>query len=122
MTNMASTKHWLLSMANEDVYGLYEAVGAIKGSFPNQSDAENRRLAEQLIREMLAENLIFVCREWKFEANPNPGSASKVEPIPLDQLDTVLSDRASWEPYDGEGIGFAATDKGYEAWVSPNPN
>lgn len=109
-------------MANEDVYGLYEAVGRMTVLFPDNDASQNNRLAEELIRELLAEGLIFLCYEKKWTAGPN--KPAEIEPITAEAVEDVLSSEESWRPYGPEhtGVGFEATEKGYDAWRAPNPN
>lgn len=106
----------LLSMANEDVNGLYEAVWRLNTVFPDKSEPENRQLAEELVRRLVAGELVYVCREDRTFGGPKV--PSRVNPVPADEVDSVLADSESWEPYDDEGVGFEATERGYHVWIS----
>lgn len=81
MITKAMARMQLLGMANEDVYGLYEAAGTMNTLFPKEEESQNRVLAEQLLRELLAEGLIYLCYEKKWAGGPRgPRSLSRSRP------------------------------------------
>jgi hypothetical protein len=104
-------------MANEDAYGLFEAVYALNTRYPSRSIDENRQLAMDVLRDLLTEGLIALYREDR-------GTGSETTPcevieIPSREAVSVLSDVTSWEPYgveDEPGVAFMATERGYEVW------
>ena len=100
-------------MGSEDAYGLYEAADAMRPYYPNKSLDELRKFAADVLRELLAEGLIILCREDR-------GSGSRDDPcqtvsIHFEEIERVLAEKASWQPFGPEnppGVAFYASEKG----------
>lgn len=125
MISKALARQQLLSMANEDIYGLYEAVWELRGFFPDNSDEENRELAEELLMSLIAEGLIELFIEKEIDLPPGGCFAFDIEltPVPQKEVGAVLARDKSWEPFErGNGIGFLTTESGTRVWLSPHSN
>jgi hypothetical protein len=94
----------VLTMATEDMYGLYEIVWTLNESHPDVPKEEKVALGREVIRGLLGRQLVELHRlEW------NPPREVRV--ILPDELEAVLQDPSSWDPGQ-EYIGFVATSEG----------
>jgi hypothetical protein len=118
-------KNQLLQMANEDVSGLYEAHWQMNTFYPRNTSEQNRRLAEELLCELIREGLveIFIKRHVRPFSSEAFGKVD-LTPISASEVESVLSEDASWNPFgpDDAGIGFLATEKGNRERRATHPN
>jgi hypothetical protein len=100
----------LLWLAIEDYAGLWEAVWELNTRRPETPESENRRAAEQVLRELLGAGHVRLFRSRE--------PYEDVTPISTAQADTVLGQDESWaEPVrDGTSIRFGATPAGEAAY------
>jgi hypothetical protein len=107
----------LLSSANEDYTGLYEAVWELNSSYPNASLGEKYDAAVGAIRALLSSGLVALYKV-------NVSEAMYLDRyLAIDKSDSwnLLENPVSWYPeYKGERIVFAATDKGERVYLKSN--
>jgi hypothetical protein len=104
----------LLSSANEDYAGLYEAVWELNSSYPDASLGEKYDAAEGAICGLLSSGLIVL---YKVNVSETMHLDSY---LPIEKSDSghLLENPVSWYPeYKGERIVFAATDKGERVYL-----
>lgn len=105
----------LLSSANEDEIGLYEAIWELNACFPNSSLGEKYEAAERAVRSLHAKDLI----EFHRMVFTDDYKDYQYEPIDPGELDEILSNPVSWYPdYAHVRIVFTATEAGERAYFS----
>jgi hypothetical protein len=104
----------LLSSANEDYTGLYEAVWELNSAYPEASLGEKYDAAESAIRALLSKGLASLYKV-------NVSDAMQLDKyVPLENacIGSLLENPSSWYPeYHGERIVFAATDEGEKVYL-----
>lgn len=100
----------ILTMAIEDIYGLWEVLWACNTIFPNWSEYQKADIARKVIKDLTERGLIRLYRRH--------GVQKYNEPIPTREYNSILSEPTSWSlPYvDGEHIGFTATEQGRQQY------
>lgn len=103
----------ILSMATEDLNGLWEVLWYLCTLFPNKDKHELRMTAESIVKKLLTLGLIYLCRY----------SSAKDEEVLLqsDEVSAVLSNQENWEPpstITSTHIRFSSTDKGEHLYYS----
>ncbi len=93
----------LLWLAIEDYAGLWEAVWDLNSRRPQLPESENRRVAEETLRELVRAGQVTLFRSRE--------PYEDVTPISAAESDEVLADRENWlEPTPhGTSIRFGAT-------------
>ena len=99
-----------MSMATEDMNGLYEIVWTLNVSHPYLGRDERILASRDAVASLTDRGLIEIHRlEWHPTRDLGPVAASEV---PL-----VLADMGSWEP--GQSyIGFIGTDRGTAEYLA----
>jgi len=104
----------LLSSANEDYTGLYEAVWELNSSYPDASLGEKYAAAEDAIRALLSSGLVAL---YKVNVSETM-HLDRYLPIEKSDSGHLLGNPVSWYPeYNGERIVFAATDEGERVYL-----
>jgi hypothetical protein len=105
----------LLDAANEDICGLYEAIWELNTMFPDRTEAENRKLAERVMRRLIAEGLVALHRG---PTVAKAGEPLDLVPIAPEEVESILAQDDSWQPLGVShgGIGFLTTEEGTWVW------
>lgn len=110
-TEIEQMRREALSMATEDVSGIWELVWAINTELPGTEPDVRFLLAQYLLLDLLFDGLVRLVR-W----NPITG---KERAIPLYEAIHVVADARSWSPPEqgtDEQLRFHSTSKGDEAY------
>lgn len=102
----------LLTAANEDFCGLYQAIWELNTLFPTMSIGDKYKLAEAALESLLSKGLIQLER---MDTAPQLPAYTPLDPAKAAE---IFGDPTSWYPEYPEHIqiGFSATQKGKEAW------
>jgi hypothetical protein len=114
--NRTTGKREILEMATEDFCGLWEIIWRLRDLFPQCLTSELRNKAESAVRELSAKGLIELYRRV--------GVSGEEKLIPIDEVDRVLSDTASWEEPSKAAVQMllATTAKGERVYYQKKPN
>jgi hypothetical protein len=105
-------KRELLDDANSDIIGVYEAWWRANSMFPHRPLSQRLAMAEQALRELLAEGLVVLI-----------GDREEKEAIPRDRHDEYLRSWDTWIVTDnGPRAFFWSTDKGTEVNRETGPS
>jgi hypothetical protein len=105
----------LLSSANEDYIGLYEAVWELNAAYKDALLGEKYSAAERAIRSLIAKGWVQLHRVRLAERM----YPDKYQTVETSEIDKILLNPASWYPdYDGVRIVFTATQEGEKAYLS----
>jgi hypothetical protein len=105
-------KRELLFDANADVHGVYEAWWSANSMFPHRPLSQRLAMAEQAVRELLAEGLVILAED---------SYAKQV--IPRDRHDEYLRSWNTWVVTDnGPRCYFWTTEKGTEVNRKAGPS
>ncbi len=100
----------ILSIATEDLSGVWEAWWTVNTLRPQLPLSERLALAEQALRSLVSDGLVELSR----------GSWEAQVPVPPADVDTVLREYNTWvADQDQDLVFFAATDRGREAYGLP---
>ena len=115
-TIAATEAEWiLLSSANEDWIGLYEAIWEFNARFPDSTLGEKYAAAERAVRSLHAKGLVAFARMIFTDDYKD----HQYEPIDDGELDEILSNPVSWYPdYAHMRVGFTASEAGERAYYS----
>jgi hypothetical protein len=111
-----SPAEWeLLTSANEDWYGLWEATAGIRSTPEELTENEVLTITRNALRSLLDKKLIYLC--W---LNPHDNAE---QPLAKRDAERLLADPANWEPplSSEPYIAFAATPAGQRAWRTSKP-
>ena len=104
----------LLSSANEDYTGLYEAVWELNSAYPKASLGDKYDAAKDAICALLSKGFVSLYKVNVSEAM----SLDKYILLEEPNIEHILENPVSWYPeYRGERLAFAATDKGERAYL-----
>jgi hypothetical protein len=109
----------VLTLANEDYSGLYQAIGEMEAVAPSMSERDRAALADSTLRKLIAGGLVYL-RQRRWHSKPEEETV-----VGSHEVAGVLSNPMNWQPPDlgeDECICIVATEKGIQAWCSPNPN
>jgi hypothetical protein len=102
----------VLTEACEDVHYLWEIIWSLRGSAPELSEGDRKRLAIAALLKLIDEDLISVLHYTpeKHELNP----------VDKDQAKRIITSPSSWRrrPIKNPTPAFIATDKGQAIWRS----
>jgi hypothetical protein len=111
-----SEAEWeVLTSANEDLCGLYEAVWSMRTMFPDATEQELRKTAYDAMVSLIQKGVVEL--SWTTARNENITTVATEEALRL------LGDESLWEPPEWEAkfLAFGATDKGQRAWRKSSP-
>jgi hypothetical protein len=109
-----SPAEWeLLTSANEDWHGLWEALAGIRSTLPDLNEEDILKTGQNTLRSLLDKGLVYLC--W-FRHQTN-----EEERVSMDESRRLIEDLAKWEPppWGERYVAFAATDAGERAWRKP---
>lgn len=114
--NPATVEREILDMATEDFCGLWEIIWRLRDLSPRGLTLELRNKAESAVRELLAKGWIELYR--------CAGVSVEEKLIPIDELDRVLSEPASWKEPSKGSVQFllAATPRGERVYYRKKTN
>ncbi len=87
----------MLDSWDGSVPGIWEALGEVRGAFPDLGDQEARDMASSLLRQLALEGSIELCRV----STPDEG---RTEPIAEAELEATLARPSSWQPTGSGGF------------------
>ena len=111
-----SPAEWeLLTSANEDWYGLWEAPAGIRSMFKNLTEPEVLAVTRDALQSLLNRKLVYVC-----SLSPTD---DEEQLLAKRDAEGVLADPSRWEPplSNEPYIAFAATPAGERAWHGSKP-
>jgi hypothetical protein len=111
-----SEAEWeVLTSANEDLCGLYEAVWSMRTMFPDATEQELRKTAYDAMVSLIQKGVVEL--SWTTARDDN------METVATEEALTLLDDERRWEPPEWEAkfLAFGATDKGQRAWRTAKP-
>jgi hypothetical protein len=108
MIAAASAEYATLTLANDDVNGLYDLLFLFDKEFPDDLVEERLRAAKQALRNLVARGWL---RLW-FATWTSP---DREEPIAPDALEAVI-DPYWWQNHIDRMVWFAATEPGTTAF------
>ena len=105
----------ILTSANEDWHGLWEALASIRSAFPDLTEDEVLETGKSTVRSLLDKGLIYLC--W-FRHGTNQETR-----LSTNEGKQLIEDPARWDPPDwgDRYVAFAATAAGERAWMKPRP-
>jgi hypothetical protein len=92
---MRDAKRYVLALAAEDRYGLYEVLGELGAHFPALAGEPLRELASRAISELVDEGDIVVLHRRRYTEDPTP--------VSRERIDRLLGEAASWLAPHGGG-------------------
>jgi hypothetical protein len=115
MIDPASAEYAALTLANDEVNGLYDLLFLFDKEFPDDLVEERLRAAKQALRNLVARGWL---RLW-FATWTSP---DREEPIAPDALDAVIENPYWWENHIDRMVWFATTEAGGDAFARPEPD
>lgn len=129
MSDRRQARFRLLSLATEDAYVLFWAVGIVGKLFPENTKSQNQELAVELLRDLIEAGLVVLLIEKNQLLPPVAGDrharfSSEYSPVVREDVEAILSAEQSWEPFGpgDEGVAFSATEAGRVEYGLPASN
>lgn len=107
----------VLTSANEDCTGLWEAVWGLRAALPGKSEAQLIDLARRAIISLVERGFIYLCY---FRHVSNEESKILAESVA-----SVLAEANNWQPpstVESTYVAFCATTAGELAWQRTRPH
>jgi hypothetical protein len=107
----------ILSLAEEDWYGLYEIFWRIQGTSSGKSRESAFLKSKAIVKELLRKGLVEL--SWYSQ------HSNKYETVRPEEMDASLNHETHWHAptsADKPGLGIHATEQGKSLYLSNNPS